>query len=129
MTEVWTREQYGAYLAGGLPPSPLPQDAREEAEGAFLARVRRAALDHGWLFHHVRNSRGCDPGFPDVCCVKPGHAVLLAELKTARGKVTIEQTQWLDVLAHATGVESYLWRPKDWPMILTLLQASPSVKP
>jgi hypothetical protein len=90
-------------------------------EAQLLTKIRRLALDNGWLFHHVRNSRGCDPGFVDICCVKPGQPLLMAELKSRTGKLTREQEQWLAFLRHAQGVQADLWRPADWPHIQTLL--------
>lgn len=118
----WTEAEYAAYLAK-LTTKAVPPMAEETPEGTLLAQIRRYALDRGWLFHHVLDSRGCDPGFPDICCVKPGHPLIMAELKTAKGKLTIEQTRWMAFLRQATGIESSVWRPSDWPTIAQLLGA------
>jgi hypothetical protein len=124
-----TDQEYVDYLARhglALDPtltlrSPASGMDPESPEGVLLAKVRRVALDNGWLFHHVRNSRGCDPGFLDICCVKPGQPLLIAELKSREGKLTLEQMQWMEFLRQAQGIETYLWRPADWPTIQHLL--------
>ena len=112
----------------GLPGPPEPSEPLgaagdpDEPEGVLLGKVRRLALDTGWLFHHVLDSRGCDPGFLDVCAVKPGR-LLFAELKTLLGKLTREQHLWLDMLRHSVpGVEVEVWRPSDWPHIEATLR-------
>lgn len=123
----WTEADVIAYMVRrGLPldatltvptrpaPDAMPEDA-------FLAKVRRYALDRGWLFHHVRDSRGCDPGFPDCCLAKPGR-LIFAELKTSKGKLTQEQAVWLDVLRHTIPhLEVYCWRPQDIHAIRQIL--------
>ena len=101
------------------PGSPEPAPGMPEA--ALLAWVRRTALENGWLYWHCYDSRGSDLGYPDVTLVKPGHPLILAECKTATGKLTIEQQRWLEFLPQATGVYSGLWRPQDKDMILELL--------
>jgi hypothetical protein len=47
----------------------------------------------------------------------PGEPLILAELKTAVGKVTAFQQSWLELLDQVQGVEVYVWRPSDWPAI------------
>jgi hypothetical protein len=39
-----------------------------------------------------------------------------------RGRVQPEQAAWLDALARCGAVESYLWRPGDWPLIERVLR-------
>jgi len=95
----------------------------DQSEASFLGQVRRFALEHGWLFHHVRDSRGCDAGFLDVCCAKPGHPLMMVELKSQRGKVTHEQETWLAFLRQVTGVYTDVWRPSDWKTIRRLLES------
>jgi len=106
----------------GLNPTPLPEDT---PEATLLTNIRTLAHQQGWLFHHVKDSRGCDPGYPDICCVKPGHPVLFAELKSRTGKVTEEQATWLGVLSHSVPpVQVFVWRPQDWAEIVTILTRS-----
>ena len=68
--------------------------------------------------YHTRDSRGSEPGFPDLVLLRlpkagrPGR-VLYAELKAQRGTVSAAQQSWLDRL-RACGQETYCWRPSDW---------------
>ena len=90
-------------------------------ESAFQTRVRRAALEHGYLVYHTRDSRKSDKGFPDLVLVKPGR-LLFVELKSQKGKLTQEQSVWLSMLQHSIpGVEAYCWSPDDWAHIQEIL--------
>lgn len=101
--------------------TPTP-GARAMPERALLAQVRRLAQEQGWLVYHTWRSEHSEPGFPDVVLAKPGR-LLFVELKSAQGKVTVEQQQWLEVLKRSVpGIEIYLWRPADLPEILEVLQ-------
>lgn len=51
-------------------------------------------------------------GWPDLALARPGR-FLVAELKSAKGKLSGEQQDWLSVLARA-GVEIHVWYPHDW---------------
>ena len=51
-------------------------------------------------------------GFPDILAIR-GRRLLVAELKSDRGKLRPGQGAWLDAFAEAGG-EAYLWRPPDW---------------
>ena len=101
-------------------------------ERAFTEHVRRLAIEGGWLYYHTQDSRRSTPGFPDVVIVKAG-TVIFAELKVAKGKVTVEQRAWLDALDQIVWpgldkeprkrngseqpVEVYVWRPEDFEQI------------
>ena len=92
---------------------------------------QRAVVDYlnmcGWRHLHVRKSMGrrngtegwqtttSIKGWPDLLAWKPGRIVAI-ELKSDTGRATPEQ---LDVLASlsAAGVETFIWRPSDWPEI------------
>ena len=70
----------------------------------------------GWHVYSIRdsdrarlNSRS-SVGFPDLLLAKPGR-LIAAELKTAKGKPTREQRDWLAVLSTTT--EAFVWRPSD----------------
>ena len=111
----------------------VPHDSpnsTSEPEGAFLGRLRRLALDHGWLAYHTHDSRKSEMGFPDLCLARAASAtsqgrqgrLIFAELKSQQGKVTREQAVWLDVLRHTVpGIEVYLWRPSDFNNIVQIL--------
>lgn len=111
-----------ASLAARVAPdlhARLPVVAEPEAD--LQARIRRLAQEHGWLAYHTRDSRGSEKGYPDLTLAKPGRLVF-AELKSATGKLSKEQSVWLAVLAVTLpGVEAYCWRPQDWAKIVTCL--------
>jgi len=103
-------------------------------EAEFQSAVIEAAHWHGWIVHHTRAVQlrpgvwatplQGDRGFPDLVLARPSTGDLLfAELKSARGRLSLEQEQWLRTLS-ATGAEAYVWRPKDMADILTRLSRS-----
>lgn len=57
-------------------------------------------------------------GFPDLVITGP-NGVLYRELKTMKGRVSVEQHEWLNTLTEA-GADAKVWRPDDWP--LTIIQ-------
>lgn len=93
------RRKVGLSAAGG--PS----------EKALLEQVRQlAALARGRTYH-THNSRGSEPGFPDVVLLVPPRAWFL-ELKTETGVVKSEQAEWIDAL-RACGLDARIVRPSD----------------
>lgn len=92
----------------------------EESEASLQTRMVRLAREHGWLIHHVHDSRQTDwrgdAGFPDwVLCRE---SVLFIELKSRTGKPDAQQHRWLTMLGATTSlVEVYCWHPADWPLI------------
>jgi len=104
----------------GLKNGPLPIK-----ESEFEGQVRQLARLYGWLCYHTWRSIHSPAGFPDLVLVRadarPGDARLIfAELKTARGKLTAAQQQWLEALRQ-TPAEVYVWRPDDWDAIVACL--------
>jgi hypothetical protein len=83
-----------------------------------------------WRHLHVRRSIGKGQrwttatnvkGFPDLLLWHEiQQRVIGAELKTAKGRVTPEQTEILRSLA-AAGIETYVWRPADLPEVQAIL--------
>jgi len=65
----------------------------------------------GWMTYHTHDSRRSNPGFPDLVLVK-GNTLLFVELKSAKGRLTPEQTEWLRALGFVASVAT--WRPCDW---------------
>lgn len=57
--------------------------------------------EHGWR----SPVQGAGRGFPDVLAIR-GDRIIAAELKSDRGRLTDEQSQWLDALA-AAGVPTF----------------------
>lgn len=87
--------------------------ARTMSESELLAAVRRTADAFGWRAYHTYRSDRSDPGFPDLVLVR-GRRVLFVELKSARGKLTIDQARWLGDLGYVERVETHVWRPADY---------------
>jgi len=98
----------------GLKDGPLPIK-----ESEFEGQVRQLARLYGWLCYHTWRSINSPPGFPDLVLVK-GPRLVFAELKTATGKLSQAQQEWLDALRE-TPAEVYLWRPGDWEEIVACL--------
>lgn len=80
-------------------------------EKELLQAVRDLARLRGWLVYHTHDSRRSEPGFPDLVCVHPRTGQLLhVELKTATGRVSVDQQRWLDALRRG-GHKAEVWRP------------------
>lgn len=96
-------------------------------EAEFLAAVRQLARYCGWRrIYHTHDSRRSEPGFPDLVLLHPGQKrIVFAELKTATGKTSAAQEEWIADLA-AAGAEVYLWRPADLQAVIpAVLGAQP----
>lgn len=117
------------FSSGSYPSEDMIVDpgARQAAktgmsEGVLLGEVRRLARNAGYLTYHTHRSDRSERGWFDLACAKPGHPLLLAELKTQRGKLSKEQLWWYEAVSQATGVEAYIWRPSSLPEIVTLFR-------
>jgi len=93
-----------------------------------------AAQTLGWRVAHFRpaqNSQGGwrtpvaydGAGFPDLVLVRD--RLIIAELKSDKGRVSVAQQEWLDMF-RAAGVETYVWRPNNLSEALTVLQTKTS---
>lgn len=83
----------------------------------------------GLYVYHTRDSRGSAKGFPDLVIM--GTIILYVELKTARGKLTIDQVFVRDRCRKGGGHWA-LWRPEHWHsgeirQTLTVLAGRPPV--
>jgi len=88
--------------------------------GWRVSHFRAARTDKGW-----RTPIEGDKGFPDLILARDG-VVLMPELKSQRGRPTIDQELW----AEAIGPQLYrLWRPSDIPEILEELKRPSSHPP
>lgn len=90
-------------------------------EDDFKSRVIDYAKLRGWKVTHFRPARTAkgwrtplegDKGCPDLVLARDGR-VLLVELKSASGRLTSEQRDWLMHI----GAAGRLWRPDDWSTI------------
>lgn len=91
------------------------------SEKEFTRQVRDLAELLGWKFYHPWLSIHSPRGFPDVALCRPPR-LILAELKTEKGKVSAAQEEWLGLLAACAGVEVAVWRPSDIQTIAELLR-------
>ena len=87
----------------------------EQPERSFQQQVEDAARFLGWRYYHTRRSDGSAKGFPDLVLVRRPW-IIFAELKREGRHPTKAQQAWLDELK-ACGIETYVWRPSDWPAI------------
>lgn len=95
------------------------------SEAGFQRMVVARAEFHGWWTWHCFDSRRTTPGLPDLILIKQGAdgvpgRVIFAELKAQKGRLRPEQKDVLGMLATCP-VESYVWRPSQWPEIDEIL--------
>ena len=92
------------------------------SEDAFTRQVIELAHAYKWLVAHFRpgmNRRGewstavqgDGAGFPDLVLLRHNR-LIIAELKSAKGKVSPAQQTWLNGLSCAN-IECFIWRPAD----------------
>lgn len=100
---------------------PKTKAKRQHPEADLREVVRELAARFGWQFYFTWSSRFSPKGFPDTALCRPPR-LILAELKSEKGKVTPEQQTWADLLSQCPGVEYYLWRPGDIDKIVAALE-------
>lgn len=103
-------------------PSSVP--VWDDSEAILLEQVRDLARRTGWKTYHTLRSTGSEPGFPDLILLRDAEC-LVVELKSAQGKLTREQADWLYAFALVPGIEIVLWYPKDWTTIVKRLTRAP----
>jgi len=91
----------------------------QTAEKPFMAQVIKLARLRNWLVYHTHDSRRSASGFPDLVLCRPPR-LIFAELKSEKGKPTMEQVAWLDALS-GCGVEVFCWRPSDLERVAWIL--------
>jgi len=95
-------------------------------EAELQEAVRSAALMGGWRFYHTHDSRRSPAGFPDLVLLHPKRRLLLfVELKSATGRLSLDQADWLDCLGEigqdCGRVYAEVWRPADLDRAIALL--------
>lgn len=87
----------------------------------------RLASTRGWTYYHPPDNKPINgkiqqvvAGFPDLVLVKNG-TLVFAELKKETGKTSLEQDEWLAVLA-ACGNKCYVWRPSQLQEVISVLE-------
>lgn len=101
-------------------PRVLPRGL-EITEKAFIGQVIDLARTFGWRDYHPYLSIHSARGWPDLALCRPPRLVL-AELKSEKGKVSSAQQEWLDLLRECPGLEVFVWRPSDFDDIVRVLQ-------
>ena len=89
-------------------------------ENEFQDKILDYAKLRGWLAYHTYDSRKSAPGYPDLTLVR-NDRIIFAELKTERGRVTPEQSIWIDAL-NRTPATALIWRPSNWEEIARILE-------
>jgi len=88
----------------------------ERGPGGLQERVNALLDGLGWLTFHDVDPLLNRAGFLDVCATRDGY-LLFAELKSATGRVSDEQREWLErldlVASRAPNVLVHVWRPMD----------------
>ena len=118
-------------------------EAQATTERDFTRQVIELAETMGWMVAHFRpgmtsriNKQGKhvwvtpmqgDPGFPDLVLARPdpkAPRLILAELKTERGRLTAAQQVWQEALGDAEhrDWEYYTWRPGQLDEIAGILK-------
>mgnify|MGYP001594853267 CR=1 FL=1 len=118
-------------------------EAKGMTEREFQKQVLELAHAYGWLVFHARPGMTSrvgrdgkpvwvtpmqgDPGFPDLVLARPdpkAPRLILAELKTARGRLTAAQQVWQEALGDAEhrDWEYYTWWPSQLDEIAGVLR-------
>ena len=92
-------------------------------ENELLTCVIDLAHLYSWRVLHIRPARtekgyrtplqGDGVGWPDIFAVRD-ERIVVAELKSDRGRVTDEQQKWLTALSYALQANTYVWTPAEW---------------
>jgi hypothetical protein len=92
------------------------------SEKVFAQQVVDLARLLGWSVYRTWLAVRSPAGFPDLVLAKPDRPLVLAELKSERGRLSPAQEQWLEVLRQVPGICVFVWRPSDWDAIVETLQ-------
>jgi hypothetical protein len=99
-------------------------------EKYFAEQVEHLLNLYGWRWTHfepaIRQSGGWATalrgmkGLPDYVAVRDG-ALVFAEIKSDRGKLTPDQAEWITRLQGVQTVRTEIWYPEDLPEIKQIL--------
>src|SRR5262249_48692504 len=102
-------------------------------ESAMLSAVIQAAKLYGWLVAHFRPAltkqgwrtavSGDGAGWPDLVLLKDGR-LIVAELKSEKGKLSKAQEIWLSAWGQIENAEVYVVRPADLDRFFDTLRKS-----
>ena len=92
--------------------------AKAMTEAELQANILDMALKAGWLAFHIRpamNKRGVwsspmqgNPGYPDLTLARNG-IVFFFELKSEKGKLTVQQQEWYHALPNCLIIKPHNW--------------------
>lgn len=109
-------------------------DTMTEAE--LQDGIATAAQYAGWKVMHVRPARTESgwrtavqydgKGWPDLFLAHPDRGVMAIECKSRRGRLTLEQSDWLDTLA-AAGVPVVVASPGNYDETITTITGAEGV--
>lgn len=77
--------------------------------GWHVAHFHKTFIEGRWFTPALADGNG----WPDLFLVRRERAIA-AELKSARGVVSVEQLTWLQLLGFVPGIMTAIWRPADW---------------
>jgi hypothetical protein len=89
-------------------------------EAQWQAQVVQLAELYGWRWYHTHDSRRSPAGFPDLVLWR--ERVVFAELKTDTGRLTPDQNVFRMQMLRVSGVEHYVWRPRDFDDVKAVLE-------
>jgi hypothetical protein len=100
-----------------------PAYLEQLTERQYQDLIIEAATANGWLCYHTHDSRRSQPGFPDLVLAKPGHIIHFWEVKTEKGRASLAQLQWIEVLNATAGFQDVarVIRPSDWDWVAEVL--------
>lgn len=100
-------------------------------EKDFARQVEMILDAYGWVWKHDEPARRQSgrwatamkgmKGFPDYIAVREDR-VVLAELKSEKGRLSPEQKTWISAFQETQKVEVYVWRPGDLLQIAEILR-------
>ena len=82
-----------SYVLGVVVPTP----GHGWTEAALQEHIRALARRRAYKTYHTHDSRGSEPGYPDLTMTN-GERLLFWEVKDRTRKVTAEQRVWLELL-------------------------------
>ena len=94
------------------------------SEGEFQSEVIKLFESQGYKCYHTHDSRKSQAGFPDLVLVnKEKGRLVIAELKSKKGKCSDAQADWLEALDAVRVISVHVWRPGvDNDKIMEVLQ-------
>lgn len=90
-------------------------------ERQWMRQVVELAKTFRWAVYHTQLSKWSEAGWPDLALCRPPR-LILAELKSATGKLTDGQRGWIELLEACPGIEVCVWRPADLETVAATLR-------